>query len=128
MISLQHDGAWSSFITVKGGTRGPWNLFVVDHDVIVQPYGHLSPDESDLKCLPLAWFLSCRQDRSDMPKDGAGRAGARLPVPVVGDLDLISASKVHSAPAFIIEPKFQMEMKIHEVDVRFQISAGLVVE
>jgi len=124
MIPLQHDGAWPSFITVKGGTRGSWNLFVGDHDVIVQPYGHFSPDESDLKCLPLAWFLSGRQDRSDMPKDGAGRARAKLPVPIVGDLNLVSASKVHSAPAFVIQPELQMEMKIHEVDVRFQISTG----
>lgn len=102
MIALQHDGAWPAFITVKGGTCGAWNLFTGDHKVIVQPYRHLSPDESDRKRLPLAWFLSGRQARSDVSKDGPGRASARLPVLIVGDLDLVSASKIHSAPAFVI--------------------------
>ena len=102
MIPLQHDGAWSSFITVKGGTRRAWNLFAGDHKVMIQPYRHLPPDERDLQRLPLAWLLSGRQAWSDVSKDGPGRPSARLPVPIVGDLDLVSAPKVDSAPAFVI--------------------------
>lgn len=105
MIPLQHDGAWPCFITVEGGTRGPWNLFMGNHDVIVQPHGHLSPDERDIKRLPLAWVFPGRQGRTDVPKDGAGRARGRRHVPIVVDLDFVSASKVHSTPAFVVEPK-----------------------
>lgn len=117
MIPLQHDGAWPPFITVKGGTRGPWNLFVGNHDVIVEPHGHLPPEEGDLECLPFAWFLPGRQGWRNMPKDGAARARARLHVRIVGDLYFVSASKIHSASAFVLEPEFQKEMEIHEVDV-----------